>query len=113
MRQPRPAESPAPIQVGFGLRACHYDAILSGGVRIDWTEAISENFIGRGGRAYAVLERARKDAPIALHGVSLSIGGLDPWPDGYLNGLRDLAERVEAALDDASAVIPVSARYAA
>lgn len=88
--------APDRVRVGFGLRACHYDAILSGGVRADFAEAISENFMGRGGRAHAVLERVRKDTPIALHGVSLSIGGMDPWPDGYLSELSALAQRVEA-----------------
>ena len=82
--------------VGFGLRVQHYDAILSQGLRADFAEAISENFMGRGGRAFSVLERVRSDMPIALHGVSLSIGGMDPLSDAYLAQLGELATRITA-----------------
>jgi uncharacterized protein (UPF0276 family) len=42
-----------------------------------------------------VLEKVRRDFPVVLHGVSLSIGSVDPLDDAYLAGLRDLAARVE------------------
>ena len=45
---------------------------------------IGENFLGRGGRAHGVLERVRRDVPIALHGVSLSIRGVEPLSESYL-----------------------------
>jgi uncharacterized protein (UPF0276 family) len=48
--------------------------VLDGTARADWFEAISENFMIRGGRPLAILDRVRADAPIVLHGVSLSIG---------------------------------------
>jgi uncharacterized protein (UPF0276 family) len=85
-----------PPQVGFGLRAQHYQAILSRGLRADIAEATSENFLGRGGRALSVLERVRADVPVALHGVSLSIGGMDALRDGYLTELAALARRISA-----------------
>ena len=85
------------LRVGFGLRACHYDTILERGVHADLVEAISENFMSRGGRAHAVLERVRAETPIALHGVSLSIGGMDPLSERYLDELCQLAGRVEPA----------------
>ena len=34
--------------------------------------------------------------PVALHGVSLSIGGMDPLREDYLAGLAELAERIDA-----------------
>jgi len=83
-------------RVGVGLRVPHYDAILSGGLRADFAEAISENFLDRGGRAFSVLERVRSDMPISLHGVSLSIGGMDPLHEPYLAQLSELATRIEA-----------------
>jgi uncharacterized protein len=86
----------SPIRVGFGLRVQHYDVILRHGVRADLVEATSENFMGRGGRAYDVLERVRADQPVALHGVSLSIGGLDPLDPRYLHELGELATRIDA-----------------
>jgi uncharacterized protein (UPF0276 family) len=82
---------------GVGLRTRHYADDLSGGARPDWFEVISENFMIRGGRPLAVLERARAVAPIVLHGVSLSLGAVDPPAAAYLDALAALAERVEPA----------------
>jgi uncharacterized protein (UPF0276 family) len=59
-------------------------------------EVISENFIGRGGRPRALLERVRRDANVALHGVSLSLGGVDPLNLSYLDGLRTLRREIDA-----------------
>ena len=56
----------------------HYPAILDDGLRADWFEAISENYMLRGGRPLHVLERVRAERPIVLHGVSLSLGATDP-----------------------------------
>jgi len=91
-----PGSGSARAHVGFGLRAEHYEAILRRGLHADIAEAISENFMGRGGRAFSVLERVRSDMPIALHGVSLSVGGIDPLNETYLAQLAELATRIAA-----------------
>src|SRR5882757_4604334 len=85
-----------PICVGFGLRAAHYDELLTRSIRADFAEAVAENFMGRGGRAQRVLERVRSELPIALHGVSLSIGGSEPLNPSYLAQLGALAKQIEA-----------------
>lgn len=90
-----PPSARAP-KVGFGLRVQHYETILERGVRADFVEATSENFLGRGGRAFSVLERVRADVPVALHGVSLSIGGMAPLHEEYLTQLAALATRISA-----------------
>jgi uncharacterized protein (UPF0276 family) len=82
---------------GIGLRTRHFPRVLDGTARADWFEAISENFMIRGGRPLAVLERVRADAPIVLHGVSLSIGSTDALNEDYLTELRALAERFQPA----------------
>ena len=82
---------------GVGLRPVHYPDVLEGSARADWYEVISENFMIRGGRPLAVLEQVRRDAPIVLHGVSLSIGATDPLNEPYLDDLRALADRFEPA----------------
>ncbi|MCC7194673.1 MAG: DUF692 domain-containing protein [Gemmatimonadaceae bacterium] len=82
---------------GVGLRTKHFPHVLDGTARVDWFEAISENFMIRGGRPLAVLERARALAPLVLHGVSLSLGSTDPLDDAYLHELRALADRFEPA----------------
>jgi uncharacterized protein len=81
---------------GIGLRPKHYPQILEG-VRADWFEVISENYMIPGGRPLAVLERVRADTPVVLHGVSLSIGSTDPLDARYLRELRTLSERIEPA----------------
>jgi uncharacterized protein (UPF0276 family) len=93
-------EAPRPLRGhGFGLRTSHYAELLEGGVTgVDFVEAISENFLGRGGRPLALLERVRRDVPVALHGVSLSVGAVDPLNREYLRMLRALCDRVEPAV---------------
>jgi uncharacterized protein (UPF0276 family) len=82
---------------GIGLRTTHFPRVLDGTARADWFEAISENFMVRGGRPLAVLERVRAEAPLVLHGVSLSIGSTDPLNEPYLRELAELAARFEPA----------------
>jgi uncharacterized protein (UPF0276 family) len=81
-----------------GLRPKHFARWLSERPLVDWVEATSENYLGLGGRPYAVLEKVRRDLPVVLHGVSLSIGATDPLDDRYLASLRRLVGRIEPAL---------------
>jgi uncharacterized protein (UPF0276 family) len=48
-----------------------------------------------GGAPLAHLDRLRRDFPMAMHGVSLSIGATEPLDRGYLADLKALAARVE------------------
>jgi uncharacterized protein len=82
---------------GVGLRPKHFPRLWDGTARVDWFEAISENYMVAGGRPRAALERARALAPLVLHGVSLSIGSTDPLDEAYLRALADLIARVEPA----------------
>ena len=83
------------LGTGIGLRTAHFSALSERRAEVDWFEAISENFMMAGGRPLAVLERLRRDYPIALHGVSLSIGSTDPLSRSYLERLRALVHRFE------------------
>lgn len=80
---------------GVGLRTPHYTEILKTHPKVDWFEAISENFMDSGGRPLFVLQEIRRHYPIALHGVSLSIGSVDPLNQDYLNRLRTLVNRID------------------
>ncbi len=82
---------------GVGLRTTHFPRVLDGTARADWFEATSENFMLRGGRPLAVLERARAAGPVVLHGVSLSLGSIDPLNEAYLLDLAALVARIEPA----------------
>ena len=93
-----PSSRPVPdLGHGVGLRREHHEAVLSGEAQVDWFEVISENFMVDGGRPLDILERVRRDHPVVLHGVSLSIGSTDPLSAPYLDALSDLASRVEPA----------------
>jgi uncharacterized protein (UPF0276 family) len=83
---------------GVGLRPKHFGRFFESCPPVDWVEATSENFMAPGGRPFGVLEKVRHDIPVVLHGVSLSIGAVDPLDADYLTDLRALIRRIEPAL---------------
>lgn len=91
----RPSDKPDYLGFGLGLRAQHYDEILEGQPPIDWFEVISENYMLPGGQPLRMLDKVRARYPVVMHGVSLSIASTAPPDFDYLQGLRDLARRVE------------------
>jgi uncharacterized protein len=80
---------------GLGLRPPHYEAILNEPHNIDWLEVVTENYLVPGGKPLHYLDRIRADFPVAMHGVSLSIGSTDPLDRAYLAQVRALADRIE------------------
>ena len=80
---------------GLGLRPPYYSDFLNGAVDVDFVEVISENFMIDGGRPRDVLRRVRERHPVALHGVSMSIGSADGLDRAYLKRLRALVDDVE------------------
>ena len=86
---------------GLGLRTEHYRDFCSDdralARRIDWLEVISENYMVPGGKPLHRLDRIRRDVPMVMHGVSMSIGSTDPLNAGYLRDLKALAQRIEPA----------------
>jgi hypothetical protein len=87
-------------RLGYGvrLRAEHYEHVLDERPAVDWFEALTENYLDTGGRPLHVLEQVRRDHPVVLHGVALSIGGTDPLDRAYLASLRGLIDRIAPAL---------------
>jgi hypothetical protein len=86
----------APFQgFGLGLRPVHYQNFLESEVPVDFIEVVSENFMVAGGRPLHVIDAIRERHPIALHGVSLSIGSADGLKQDYLRRLKALADRVQ------------------
>jgi uncharacterized protein (UPF0276 family) len=80
-----------------GLRRDHFERVLEAPTKIDWFEVISENFMVEGGRPLDVVTRVRAQYPLVMHGVSLSIGSIDPLDEAYLDELKELARRLEPA----------------
>ena len=79
---------------GLGLRREHYADFLSRDVPVDFVEIISENFMATGGRPLHTLDAVRERHPVALHGVSMSIGSAQGLNREYLGHLKALADRV-------------------
>jgi hypothetical protein len=82
---------------GLGLRREHYRHVLTNRPAVGWFEVISENFMVDGGNPRRVLDAVRRDYPVVLHGVSLSIGSVDPLNRAYLDQLDALARAIEPA----------------
>lgn len=83
---------------GLGLRPVHYPEILAGSrgtSGIDWFEILSENYMVPGGKPMAMLDRIRRDYPVVMHGVSMSIGSPEGPSDDYLRELKALMKRVQ------------------
>ena len=80
---------------GLGLRIPHFRDFLEGPVPVDFVEVISENFMVTGGRPLYVLDQVRERWPVAMHGVSMSIGSADGVRADYLQRLKTLADRLK------------------
>lgn len=85
--------------VGVGLRSVHFPRLLERPrTPVRWFEAVTENYMDSQGRPLEVLKKIREDYPVALHGVSLSIGGVEGPRPGYLERLQRLIGAVEPML---------------
>ena len=82
---------------GLGLRAKHYPYIFENRPSIDWFEIISENFMESEGRPKHNLQRVMENYRIVMHGVSMSIGTVDPLNSEYLRKLKKLIDWVKPA----------------
>ena len=80
---------------GLGLRVDHYEAILAERPAVDWFEVLTENYLVAGGKPLHYLMRMRERYPLAMHGVSLSIGSSAPLDREYLRQVKALAQRVQ------------------
>ncbi|WGS19930.1 MULTISPECIES: DUF692 domain-containing protein [unclassified Bradyrhizobium] len=83
---------------GTSFKHEHFAVILAEGVWSGFFEVHAENYMGAGGAPHRVLEAMRRDHPISLHGVCMSIGGPQPLDKTHLARFRHLVERYEPAL---------------
>jgi uncharacterized protein len=86
-----------PALPGIGLRFPHHQAVIAQRPRVAWFEVHSENYLG-GGAAIRDLETIRRDYPVSLHGVGLSLGGADGLDAAHLARIVRLAGRIEPGL---------------
>lgn len=84
------------LGIGVGLRTSHYAEILAGAPAAEWFEVITDNFLDTAGRPLEVLDQVAAHFPVALHGVSLSIGSTDPLDLPYVYAVGRLRDRIGA-----------------
>lgn len=80
---------------GLGLRTQHYGDFLAQKQDLDWLEIITDNFLVDGGKPLVMLDRIRRDYPVAMHGVAMSIGSASGVDVAYLRKVKALADRVQ------------------
>jgi uncharacterized protein (UPF0276 family) len=94
---PQFKRGPIPAKTGIGLRFPHHQAVADTRPEIAWLEAHTENYMG-GGTSLRYLEAIRRDYPISLHGVGLSLGSAGGLDAGHLERVRRTVERFEPGL---------------
>jgi len=83
---------------GASFKHDHLDAILADRRQAMFFEVHAENYMGAGGPPHRALEQIRRDHPVSLHGVCMSIGGPQPLDRDHLDRFRALVARYEPAL---------------
>jgi uncharacterized protein len=89
--------APIPTRAGIGLRFQHHQAVRNERPDVAWLEVHTENYMG-GGAPLAFLDAIRRDYPIALHGVGLSLGSAEALDVDHLERIRNVIERFEPGL---------------
>ena len=85
-------------RAGASFKPQHLDAILADPDPAGFFEIHAENYMGPGGPPHAALTRIREQHPVSLHGVCMSIGGLQPLDNEHLGRFSELVNRYEPAL---------------
>ena len=83
---------------GVGFKAEHFDEALAAPAAGLWFEVHAENYMVDGGPRLAMLEAVRRERPLSLHGVGMSLAGAGPPDEVHLARLKRLVDRFEPAL---------------
>lgn len=86
-----------PAAAGIGLRFPHHREVAADPHRLAWVEVHSENYMA-GGSALDQLASIRRDLPISLHGVGLSLGSVAGIDRDHLASLKETVDRIEPGL---------------
>lgn len=84
-----------PDRAGVGFKDAHFANIDLSAPDIGFFEIHAENFMGAGGPPHAQLTRLRRDYPLSIHGVGLSVGGSEPLDRAHLGRVKTLVDRYE------------------
>jgi len=86
-----------PAKAGIGLRFQHHQSVIDTQSDVAWMEVHTENYMG-GGTPLRYLDAIRRNVPMSLHGVGLSLGSAEGLDPGHLERIRQVAERIEPGL---------------
>jgi uncharacterized protein len=92
---PHTLSSKPHLGFGLGLRTNHYEEILAEKPHVDWFEILTENYLVPGGKPHYFLEKIRENYPMVMHGVSMSMGSVDPIDFEYLHQVKTLAQKIQ------------------
>ena len=86
-----------PTGVGLGLRGVFAADVDRGEAdgRVPFFEVSPENHMHRGGAGPARLARIAERFPVLTHGLTMSLGGLDPLDPTYFATLREFVDRFD------------------
>ncbi|CAN7579876.1 MNIO family bufferin maturase [Caulobacter sp. LjRoot300] len=84
-----------PPTAGLGLKSQHYADALAAEDEGLWFEVHPENYMAAGGPRLRALEAIRRQHPLSLHGVGLSLAADADLAPAHLAALKALADRFE------------------
>lgn len=91
--------SPAPRSAGLGLRRALLDELRAAQAgSFDFLECAPDNWIGVGGRYGQALEALSARHTLTCHGLSLSLGGVEPLDEPFLARTRRFLDHHQVAL---------------
>ncbi len=86
-----------PHAAGIGLRFPHHRRFMEERPPAAWLEVHAENYLG-GGTARGCLDAIRRDYPVSLHGVGLSLGSAEGLDERHLQHIAALVREVQPQL---------------
>jgi len=86
-----------PAAAGIGLRFPHHREVVAEPHQLAWVEVHPENYMA-GGTALDQLASIRRDLPVSLHGVGLSLGSATGIDRDHLASLKETVDRIEPGL---------------
>ena len=84
---------------GIGFKAEHFDEALASPAAGLWFEVHAENYMVAGGPRLAMLELLRRERPLSLHGVGMSLAGAGEPDADHLAALKRLVEMLGLEAD--------------
>jgi uncharacterized protein (UPF0276 family) len=85
-----------PTGIGLGLRGAFLRDVWAGEAdgKVAFLEVAPENYMHRGGRHPVRLRSIGERFPVICHGLTMSLGGRDPFDDAYFRELRGFLAEV-------------------